>query len=144
MLLFSITGLLIWWQGRREAVRIADNSPPAQADVLVFVASEGAQHLGFAQTLHDALVRCGHRVHTSGLEHCQTAATTRQLLGAAATHGEAQAHARRQALERIARERTRCRGGAGLRRPAVPRVLGFARAVEQALRDEDWPVLLPA
>ncbi len=146
VLLFWITGLLIWWQARRQAVRITDNSPLTQADVLVFVASEGGSTWGFAQTLHDALVRCGHRVHTSGLEHFQTAPATRQVFVLAATYGEGQAptHAR-AALERIA----------GHARGAVPvTVLGFgdrqypafcafAQALEQALRARGWPALLP-
>src|SRR5574337_1128836 len=69
VLLFWVTGVLIWWQGRQAAVRIADNSAPQQADVLVFVASEGGSTWGFAQALHGALVRAGHRVHSTGLEH---------------------------------------------------------------------------
>ncbi|WBY03929.1 PepSY domain-containing protein [Ramlibacter tataouinensis] len=145
VLLFWITGLLIWWQVRREAIRIADNSPLAQADVLVFVASEGGSTWGFAQTLHDALVRCGHRVHTSGLEHFQTAAATRQVLVLAATHGEGQAptHAR-PALEHIARETHAVPVAVlGFGDRQYPAFCGFARAVEQTLRDKGWPILLP-
>lgn len=145
VLLFWITGLLIWWSARREAVRIDDNSPLAQADVLVFVASEGGSTWGFARTLHDALVRCGHRVHTSGLEHFRTAAATRRVLVLAATYGEGQAptHAR-GALERIAREtRTAPVAVLGFGDRQYPAFCGFAQALEQALRDKGWPALLP-
>src|SRR5690606_23087517 len=74
VLLFWITGFLIWLQARRVAIRIDANSPLSQADTLVFVASEGGSTWGFARTLHDALVKSGHRVHTSGLENFQTTA----------------------------------------------------------------------
>src|SRR5690606_8635933 len=99
-----LSGLLIWWRIRRQSVHIAGNSPLAQADVLVFVASEGGSTWVFAQALHEALLQCGHLVHTSGLEHFQTAPATRQVFVLAATHGEGQAPAHaRHALERIAR-----------------------------------------
>jgi len=141
-----LSGVLVWWRGYRQAVRITGNRPLAQADVLIFVASEGGSTWGFAQALHDALARCGHRVHTSGLEHFRTTAATRQVFVLAATHGEGQAptHAA-AALERIA-----CNAG-----PRVPvAVLGFgdrqypafcafAHALEQTLRAGGWPALLP-
>src|SRR5690606_23511618 len=141
-----LSGVLIWWRARRQAVRITDNSPLAQADVLVFVASEGGSTWGFAQTLHDALAQCGHRVHTSGLEHFQPAPATRQVFVLAATYGEGQAPAHAaQALERIARHP---RGvvplavlGFGDRQ--YPAFCAFAQALEQALRAQGWPALLP-
>jgi sulfite reductase (NADPH) flavoprotein alpha-component len=138
--------LLIWWRARRQAVRIAGNSALVQADVLVFVASEDGSTWGFAQALHDALARCGHRVHTSGLENFETTPATRQVFVLAATYGEGQAptHAR-QALERIARHP---RGfvpvavlGFGDRQ--FPTFCNFALAVEEALRARGWPTLLP-
>lgn len=143
--LFWITGLLIWWQARRAAVRIANNSPPAQADTLIFVASEGGSTWGFARTLHDALAQNGHRVHTAGLEHFRTAAATRRVLILAATHGEGQAptHAR-HALERIAHETRKVPIAVlGFGDRQFPAFCGFARKLEQALREAGWPQLLP-
>jgi len=141
-----LSGVLIWWRARREAVRITGNSPLAQADVLVFVASEGGSTWGFAQSLHDALVQCGHHVHTSGLEHFQTAPATRHVFVLAATYGEGQAPAHAsQVLERIASHK---RGvvpvavlGFGDRQ--YPAFCGFAQALEHALRARGWPALLP-
>ena len=54
--------------------------PLAQADMLIFVASETGATWGFAQALHAALVRNGRRVHTSGLEHFQAGAAARTEL----------------------------------------------------------------
>jgi sulfite reductase (NADPH) flavoprotein alpha-component len=93
MLLFWLSGLVMWWQARSQMPQITGNAPMAQADVLIFVASEGDSTWGFAQTLQDALSHCGHRVHTSALEHFQTAAATKQVLVLAATYGEGQAPA---------------------------------------------------
>ena len=146
VLLFWLSGVVIWWQARRQAPRITGNTPLAQADVLIFVASEGGSTWGFAQTLQDALSQRGHRVHTSALENFRTTPATRQVFVLAATYGEGQAPAHaNNALERIAK----------LNASAVPvTVLGFgdrqfpafcayAKALEQTLRAQGWPELLP-
>ncbi|AEB86965.1 oxidoreductase FAD/NAD(P)-binding domain protein [Alicycliphilus denitrificans K601] len=146
VLLFWATGVLIWWQERQGAVRIADNCTLPQADVLVFVASEGGSTWGFAQALHGALVRAGHRVHSTGLEHFQTTPATRQVFILAATYGEGQppAHAR-HALQRIAAQAA----GAvpvtvlGFGDRQYPSFCAFAQAIEQTLRARGWPALLP-
>ena len=146
VLLFWLSGVVIWWQARRNAPHITGNSPLAQADVLIFVASEGGSTWGFAQTLHDALAQAGHRVHTCGLEQFQITAATRQVLVLAATYGEGQAPAHAShALAHMAK----------LSASAVPvTVLGFgdrqfpafcafAKAVDDTLRAQGWPALLP-
>jgi len=146
VLLFWLSGVVIWWQARRQAPHITGNTPLAQADVLIFVASEGGSTWGFAQTLQDALSQGGHRVHTSALENFRTTAATRQVFVLAATYGEGQAPAHAShALAHIAR----------LGASAVPvTVLGFgdrqfpafcafAEALDQTLRAQGWPALLP-
>ena len=84
VLLFWLSGVVIWWQTRRLVPRIQDNSAPGEADALIFVASEGGSTWGFARTLHDALVRAGHRVHSEPLERLQTTAATRLVFVLAA------------------------------------------------------------
>lgn len=146
VLLFWLSGVVIWWQARRQASHITGNTPLAQADVLIFVASEGGSTWGFAQTLQDALSQGGHRVHTSALENFQTTAATRRVFVLAATYGEGQAPAHAShALAHIAK----------LNASAVPvTVVGFgdrqfpafcayAKALNQALRAQGWPALLP-
>jgi sulfite reductase (NADPH) flavoprotein alpha-component len=143
--LFWFTGLLIWWRARRDTVRIDGNSALAQADTLIFVASEGGSTWGFARTLHDALVQLGHRVHTAGLEHFQTTEATQRVLILAATHGEGQAptHAR-HAPERIARATRKVPVAVlGFGDRQYPAFCGFARSLERTLREAGWPQLLP-
>lgn len=147
VLLFWWSGLVIWWQARRLAPHITGNAPLAQADVLIFVASEGGSTWGFAQTLQDALHQSGHRVHTSALEHFQVTPATRQVFVLAATYGEGQAPAHaRHALERITQQRNASAVpvtvlGFGDRQ--FPAFCAFAKALDQTLRAQGWPALLP-
>lgn len=146
VLLFWLSGVVIWWQARRQTPHLTGNTPLAQADVLIFVASEGGSTWGFAQTLQDALSQGGHRVHTSALENFRTTAATRQVFVLAATYGEGQApaHASR-ALEHIAK----LSAGAvpvtvlGFGDRQFPAFCAFAVALDQTLRAQGWPTLLP-
>ncbi len=147
VLLFWWSGVVIWWQARRQAPNITGNSPLARADVLIFVASEGGSTWGFAQTLQDALAQSGHRVYTSALEDFQITPATRQIFLLAATYGEGQAptHAR-DALERITKQIASTTVpvtvlGFGDRQ--YPAFCAFAEALEKALRARGWPALLP-
>lgn len=144
--LFWLTGLLLWLQARRLVPRIADNRPWPQADTLIFVASENGSTWGFAQALHAALVRAGHAVHTSGLEHFRVGAPARQVFVLAATYGEGQppAHAAR-ALERIAQQpATSARVAVlGFGDRQFDAFCAYAQAVDDALRASGWPALLP-
>jgi sulfite reductase (NADPH) flavoprotein alpha-component len=146
VLLFWLSGVAIWWQARGQTPRITGNSPRAQADVLIFVASEGGSTWGFAQTLQDALARCQHRVHTCALERFGTTPATRQVFVLAATYGEGQAPAHAsQALAHIARTQP----GAvpvtvlGFGDRQFPAFCGFAQALDDTLRARGWPALLP-
>jgi sulfite reductase (NADPH) flavoprotein alpha-component len=144
--LFWGTGLMLWWHTRSRTPRFGDNSALAQADMLIFVASENGSTWGFAQALHKALVRAGHKVHSAGLEHFQPGAAARQIFVLAATYGDGQAPAHAAvALGRIAQ--------APLTAARVT-VLGFgdrqfgaycayAEALDQALRAKGWAQLLP-
>ncbi|MCE4537050.1 PepSY domain-containing protein [Pelomonas sp. P7] len=146
VLLFWLSGFVIWWQARGQAPRITGNAPLAQADVLVFVASEGGSTWGFAQTLHDALAQGGHRVHTGALEDFRTTPAARQVFVLAATYGDGQAPAHAgHALDRIAR----LAAGTvpvtvlGFGDRQFPAFCAFAVALEQTLRQRGWPALLP-
>ncbi|MEZ5606288.1 MAG: PepSY domain-containing protein [Burkholderiaceae bacterium] len=144
--LFWVTGVMLWWQARRQRPRLADNSAAAQADTLIFVASENGSTWGFAQALHAALVQGGHRVHSAGLESFAVPAGAQQVFVLAATYGDGQAPAHAaHALERIARTPLTS---------ARVTVLGFgdrqfdafcayADALGAALRERGWASLLP-
>jgi sulfite reductase (NADPH) flavoprotein alpha-component len=143
---FWVSGLLIWWRARQDRPRIMNNSPLAQADMAIFVASEGGSTWGFAQALHEALVRAGHRAHSAPLEQFQGGPLARQIFVLAATYGEGQAPAHASsALERIA-------GLAATRVPVTvlgfgdrqfPAYCAFAETVDRVLRQQGWPELLP-
>jgi len=146
VLLFWLSGVVIWWQARRLAPHITGNTPLAQADVLIFVASEGGSTWGFAQTLQDALSQGGHSVHTSALENFRTTPATRQVFVLAATYGEGQAPAHAShALEQI----TKLRASAvpvtvlGFGDRQYPAFCAFAKALDQTLQAQGWPTLLP-
>jgi sulfite reductase (NADPH) flavoprotein alpha-component len=114
--------------------------------VLIFVASEGGSTWGFAQTLQDALRKCGHRVHTSALENFQTTANTQQVFVLAATYGEGQAPAHASgALELISKVKANKVPvmvlGFGERQ--YPAFCAFADALERQPRTQGWPALLP-
>jgi sulfite reductase (NADPH) flavoprotein alpha-component len=146
VLLFWLSGVVIWWQARRLAPHITGNTPLAQADVLIFVASEGGSTWGFAQTLQDALSQGGHRVHTSALENFRTTPATRQVFVLAATYGEGQAPAHAShALGHIAKLNASQVPvtvlGFGDRQ--FPAFCAFAVALDQTLRARGWPALLP-
>ena len=146
VVLFWLSGVVIWWQARGQAHHVTGNTPLAQADVLIFVASEGGSTWGFAQTLHDALSRGSHRVHTNALENFRTTAAARQIFVLAATYGEGQAPAHAShALGAI----TKLDPGAvpvtvlGFGDRQFPAFCAFAAALDQMLRKRGWPALLP-
>lgn len=144
--LFWVSGLLIWWRARQDRPRITDNSALAQADMLIFVASESGSTWGFAQALHDALVRAGHRVHSAPLEQFQDGPAARQIFVLAATYGEGQAPAHAAgALDRIAALKPGAAAvtvlGFGDRQ--FPAFCAYAEALDALLRQRGWPVLLP-
>jgi len=146
VLLFWLSGVVIWWQARREAPRIKGNTPLSQSDVLIFVASEGGSTWGFAQALQDALGQGGHRVHTSTLENFRTTAATRQVFVLAATYGEGQApghasHAREHIAKLNASAVPVTVLGFGDRQ--FPAFCAFAEMLDQTLRTQGWPALLP-
>ncbi|HAJ14342.1 MAG TPA: oxidoreductase [Comamonadaceae bacterium] len=144
--LFWGTGLLLWWQARRSRPRLADNSPLAQADSLIFVASEGGSTWGFAEALHAALVAAGHRVHSAALEQWRVPPAARHVYVLAATYGDGQppAHAA-GALAAIARQPVTGAQVAvlGFGDRQFPAFCGFADALEAALRARGWATLLP-
>lgn len=146
VLVFWLSGVVMWWQARQLAPRITGNSPLAQADVLLFVASESGSTWGFAQTLQDALRKNGHRAHTAALEHFQTAAATRQVFVLAATYGDGQAPA--HASHALAHIATLSPGAVPVTVLAFgDRQFGafcaFGEALEQSLRAQGWLTLLP-
>ncbi len=65
--LMSVTGILLWWHRRSAAPKIRHNSPARSADSLILVGSENNSTWTFANTLHDALHKAGHQVHSAAM-----------------------------------------------------------------------------
>ena len=61
----STAGAFIWWKRRSALPRIRQNVGAQSADTIILVGSEGNSTWGFAVTLHAALTKAGHRVHTA-------------------------------------------------------------------------------
>ena len=153
--LLSYTGLRLWWSARQtrklaaSPALTAHNSPAAQADTLIFVASEGGSTWGFAQALHQALVAQGLKVHSAALEHFQHHAATQRIVILAATYGAGQApHHARHVLRQLAQQRPAAPPSIpmailGFGDRHYPQFCGFAQALAQCFTTQGWPQLLP-
>lgn len=87
--LMSLAGVSIWWKRRQSIPRIKHNENPENADTVILVGSEGNTTWGFARTLHDALTRNGHRVHTAAMNNLRTTYPQAQrLLIMTSTYGD--------------------------------------------------------
>ena len=147
-LVLGYSGLRLWRDAPKLATApstIAHNSPAAQAETLIFVASEGGSTWGFARALHLALVSQGQRVHSAALEHFNDYAATRRILILAATYGDGQApyHAR-HVLNLLAQRPAASVPVAvlGFGDRQYPRFCGFADKLAQCLAARGWPRLL--
>ncbi|HUH86886.1 MAG TPA: PepSY domain-containing protein [Pusillimonas sp.] len=146
ILLFWLSGIVIWRQAHQNRPRIAANSPLGEAQTLIFVASESGSTWAFAEALHRALVAGGHRVHSAPLEQFQIGPATRRVFVLAATYGDGQAPAHAgNALSRIAQQQAQDIPvtvlGFGDRQ--FPAFCAFAEDIDRLLRRQGWPELLP-
>lgn len=83
------TGVRIWWKRRRALPRIANNSAANEADSIILVGSETNTTWGFAETLHEALLQAGWRVHTTAMNKLAPAYSKAQrLFILTATYGD--------------------------------------------------------
>ncbi|MDO8696339.1 MAG: PepSY domain-containing protein [Pseudomonas sp.] len=103
--LMSVTGSLIWWKRRQSRPKIAHNSPAQSADTVILVGSDSNSTWGFAQTLHAALSKAGHRVHSAPMNQLAGEyPQAERLLVLTATHGDGDAPTSASAfLERLSR-----------------------------------------
>jgi len=92
--LMSVTGILLWWRRRKAAPKIRHNSPAHTADSVILVGSETNSTWGFANTLHAALHRAGHQVHSAAMNDWKGEYRAAQrLFILTATHGDGDAPA---------------------------------------------------
>ncbi|MEX0407889.1 PepSY domain-containing protein [Aquibium sp. LZ166] len=143
------TGVILWFTSRRSRPSIKENAAPSAADIVVLVGSEGGSTWGFAATLHRALSAAGRRVHVAPMSGFAPEGThaARTYVLLTATYGDGDAPSSANGfLDRLAALPA---GHAapvavlGFGDRSFPRFCAYARAVETALRERDWPMLLP-
>jgi len=140
----SAFGVLIWWKRRRALPRIAHNVGAQSADTIILVGSEGNSTWGFASTLHAALTKAGHRVHTAPMNRLAPVyAHAARMLILTATYGDGAAPASANRflvrLDTVKNPLPVAVLGFGDR--SFPHFCRFAEDVASALRDRGWPAL---
>jgi sulfite reductase (NADPH) flavoprotein alpha-component len=144
----TVTGIMIWLKRRRAMPWIRSNAKPSAADTVILVGSEGNSTWGFAKTLHDALAKAGHLVHTAPMNHLAGGfRNAKRALILTATYGDGSAPASaRQFLARL--ETLDAAIGLpvavlGFGDRQFPRFCQFAQDVDAALAAKGWPQLSP-
>ena len=85
----AVTGIQIWWKRRRGLPKLTGNVAADTADTVILVGTEGNTTWGFARTLHDALTKAGHRVHTAPMNQLASGyPRAERLFILAATYGD--------------------------------------------------------
>lgn len=148
----AATGVILWAQARRARPRISRiraNAVAGQADVILLVGSEGGSTWGFAATLHDALTRAGHKVHTGAMAQFSPGRYKRaeRMILLAATYGEgaapASANGFLERLEAVPRAQTLPLAVLGFGDRQFPKFCGYATEVAGIAAARGWPELLP-
>jgi sulfite reductase (NADPH) flavoprotein alpha-component len=144
----TATGVVIWLKRRRAMPWIKSNVKPSAADTVILVGSEGNSTWGFAKTLHDALTKAGHQVHTAPMNHLMSGhRNAKRVLILTATYGDGSAPASaRQFLARL--EKLDAASSLpvavlGFGDRQFPRFCQFAKDVDAALSAKGWPELSP-
>ncbi|WP_407049342.1 flavodoxin domain-containing protein [Methyloraptor flagellatus] len=145
--IFAATGAVLWWRRRAASPRIEANRPARLADTVILVGSEGGSTWGFAATLHAALTRAGHAVHTGAMNAVSAAhvATAERLIVLTATYGEGDAPASaRQFLDRLDRLDRRVPVAVlGFGDRSFPQFCRYAQQVVGAFEARGFPLLMP-
>jgi len=141
----AAAGGVIWWRRRAALPKIRQNIGAQSADTIILVGSEGNSTWGFAATLHAALTKAGHQVHTAPMDSLAPRyAKAERLLILTATYGDGDAPSSAklflQRLERTSGVIPVTVLGFGDR--SFQTFCGFAKQVAEVLRAKGWPVLL--
>ncbi|MFJ2362275.1 PepSY domain-containing protein [Pseudomonas sp. NPDC087697] len=144
--LMSVTGALLWWCRCQSMPKIRHNSGAQTADTVILVGSESNSTWGFAKTLHNALSRAGHRVHTATMNQLKAEYRSAQrlfILTATTGDGDAPASASRF-LKRLANVRVKSDLGfavLGFGDRQFPKFCQFAKDTQAALLASGWSQL---
>jgi sulfite reductase (NADPH) flavoprotein alpha-component len=139
-------GLLIWWKRIRSKPRIRQNASAQTADTIILVGSEGNSTWAFAQALHAAMTKVGHRVHTAPMNAVSPKyKRAERMVILAATYGDgAPPASANRFLQRLARRHKPYPVAVvGFGDRGFPQFCRFADDVTKALQAKGWPVLVP-
>ncbi|MFT5534890.1 MAG: sulfite reductase (NADPH) flavoprotein alpha-component, partial [Candidatus Paceibacteria bacterium] len=139
----SATGIMVWWQRRRDQPRIIGNGRAQAAETLILVGSENNSTWGFASALHDALRKTGQVVHTAPMNRLvATYRSAKRLFILTSTYGDGAAPASaNQFLGRLTsvnRKPGISFAVLGFGNRQFPQFCQFARDVDAALEAQGW------
>lgn len=141
----AITGVVAWFLRRRQAVRLRANSSWRTADTVLLYGTETNSTLGFAASVHDALVAAGHHVHTAPMNSLQAYPKARRILILTSTYGNGTApSSAKRFLGRLDRLRGEVPPYAvlGFGDRSFPGYCAFATQVNDALSQRAQPLLV--
>lgn len=145
----GVSGLVLWFAGRRSRPRLRGNHPAKGAGTILLVGSEGGSTWGFAATLQHALTTVGQHVHVAPMSGFDPARYPRaeRFIVLSATWGEGQAPATAKGfIERLAVLDSAPRAplavlGFGDR--SFPAFCAFADEVARLAAAKGWAQLMP-
>lgn len=143
------TGAMLWLQARRTGPALRGNVKAKQADTILLIGSEGGSTWGFAESLHAALSKAGHKVHTAPMSHFapdQYCAGER-IIVLAATYGDGDAPASATGfldkLGALPQAPNMPLAVLGFGDRTFPKFCAFATAVTQKAEAIGWQQILP-
>ena len=89
----AVTGTIIWAHRRRQSVKLVANASARVADTVILYGTENNTTLSFAASLHDALNKAGHKVHTASMNSLTAYPKAKRLLVLTSTYGDGSAPA---------------------------------------------------
>ncbi len=144
--LLAGAGVLIWWRRIRSRPRIRRNVSAQSADTIILVGSEGNSTWAFAQALHIALTKSGHRVHAAPMNAISANyRRAKRMVILAATYGDgAPPASANRFLQRLARSRSAYPVAVvGFGDRGFPHFCRFADDVARSLQSKRWPNIIP-
>ncbi len=145
----ATTGIFMWWLARRARPALPKGVAANKADTIILVGSEGGSTWGFAGTLMEGLMACGHRVHTAPMSRFtpEKYSNARQIIVLAATYGDGKPPASAKgfidkvnALQQAPAARLAVLGFGDRQFPAY---CAFAEQVVALAKEKGWQSLLP-
>lgn len=132
------TGIAIWLQRRRNAIRVIGSAPWRKADTVILFGSENGSTEGYAASLHAALTAQGRRVHTAPMNSFRPYPRAERLFVLTATYGDGAAPRSAEGfLGRLERFKAAPPSFAvlGFGDRSFPHYCAFAEAVDLALTE---------